>query len=71
MHWKKATLVIIIAILLFFIVSDWTSCKGLCGTTQIKNSQLLFIFIFIFTIILLYFSLSLWISYKKKHIIKK
>jgi hypothetical protein len=42
MHWKKATFVIIIIFLLFLFVSDWTSCRGLCGATQKQNSTYIF-----------------------------
>jgi|AntAceMinimDraft_4_1070372.scaffolds.fasta_scaffold183006_1 hypothetical protein len=71
MRWKRATLVIIIILLLFMVVSDWTSCKGSCGSSQIHNSQQIFTFILAFTAILIYFSLSLWGNYKDKYISKK
>lgn len=68
MHWKKKTFVLIVAFLIFFVVREWTVCQGMCWSSQRFNSNLIFWLIVIFTAIFLYYSLSLWIGYKKKFI---
>jgi multisubunit Na+/H+ antiporter MnhB subunit len=67
MHWKKKTLIIIIAFSLFYFVYDWVRCKGMCGPAQQNTALFIFVSIVLLTAVFLYYSLSLWMTYKKKY----
>ncbi len=67
MHWKKKSLIIVIVFCLFYFVLDWVRCKGVCGPAQKNTALFIFIFIVFLTAILLYYSLSLWMTYKQKY----
>lgn len=68
---EKKSICFIGSIFDFFVVRDWTACQGMCWSTQQLNSSVIFWLIVIFTGIFLYYSLTLWVGYKKKYIEKK
>ena len=67
MHWKKKALIVVIAFCLFYFVYDWIRCRGICGPTQQNTALFIFVGIVLLTAILLYNSLCLWMTYKKKY----
>jgi len=67
MHWKKKVLIVVIAFCLFYFVYDWIRCKGICGPAQQNTALFIFVIVVLLTAILLYNSLSLWMTYKKKY----